>query len=328
LWCGGLVAARAARRPPSFWLLPVMLLWVNLHGSFMVGLVLPFAFIVEAVFDPGADRPRAALGWAGFILAAWAVALLNPDFLAGVLFPIHMLGMRSLVWIGEWQPTDFSRTQPLELILLGALALGLSGAVRLPPIRLVLFLGLIHAALTHSRDEQLVGLVGVLVLAEPLGRCLKAQPEDPPIAVPRRLAAGAMVLALVALAVRMVLPLSPARSDVAFAAMLDRVPPALRAEPVLNDYSYGGLLIFYGVRPFIDSRADLYGDAFLSRYRRLLVAADPAEVERTLTQYRIAWTIFPASAPIVQLLDHESGWRRLVAANGIVIQAREDKALP
>jgi hypothetical protein len=134
-----------------------------------------------------------------------------------------------------------------------------------------------------------------------------------------------MVLALVALAMRMVLPLSPERTGAAFAATLDRVPPALRAQPVLNDYSYGGLLIFNGVQPFIDSRADLYGDAFLNRYR-LLAAADPAEVDRTLAQYGIAWTIFPAGAPIVRLLDQAAGWRRLVESDGIVIQAREDMA--
>ena len=41
LWCGSLVTARANRIVPSFALLPVMALWVNLHGSFMLGLLLP-----------------------------------------------------------------------------------------------------------------------------------------------------------------------------------------------------------------------------------------------------------------------------------------------
>ena len=91
--CGAaaLSRARANRAAPSFWLLPVMLLWVNLHGSFMIGLMLPSAFMIEALFDPAPTR-RTVATWAGFILAAWAVALLNPDFLAGALFPIHLVG--------------------------------------------------------------------------------------------------------------------------------------------------------------------------------------------------------------------------------------------
>ncbi len=90
LWCGGLVTARANRIAPSFALLPVMLLWVNLHGSFMLGLLLPGAFMIEAAARlRDADHHRVFMSWAGFILAAWAVALLNPDFLAGVLFPIR-----------------------------------------------------------------------------------------------------------------------------------------------------------------------------------------------------------------------------------------------
>ena len=79
-----------------------------------------------------------------------------------------------------------------------------------------------------------------------------------------RLSAGAAVFTLAALALRFTLPLSPERSGAAFATVLDAVPASVRAEPVLNEYGLGGRLIFAGVRPFIDSRADLYGDAFLN----------------------------------------------------------------
>ncbi len=57
-------------------------------------------------------------------------------------------------------------------MILGGLALGLSGKVRLPPMRLLMLLGLIHGALSHARNEQLLGLLGMLILAEPLGASL------------------------------------------------------------------------------------------------------------------------------------------------------------
>ncbi|MFI4981933.1 MAG: hypothetical protein ACHQIO_16430 [Nevskiales bacterium] len=323
LWCCGLLDARANRVAPSFWLMPVMLLWVNLHGSFMAGLLLPAVFMVEALFEPGIDRRRTFAIWARFILAAWATGLLNPDFLAGELFPIHLLGMRSLAWIGEWQPADFSHSQLLELMILGGLALGFSGAVRLPPVRLLILLGLVHSALSHVRNEQLLGLVGALILAEPIGASLgRGGAATLGTTAWRRLAAATALVTAVALTGRLAFPLSPERTGAAFAAALEQVPPALRAKPVLNDYSLGGQLIFQGVRPFIDGRADLYGDVFLARYWRI-ISPDRDALDHALAEYGIAWTIFPAGAPIVRLLDQEPGWRRLIEANGMVIQARE-----
>src|SRR5450432_4496282 len=45
-WVSGLVSASDRRQAPSFWLLPLLALWANLHGSFVFGLALlaPFAF--------------------------------------------------------------------------------------------------------------------------------------------------------------------------------------------------------------------------------------------------------------------------------------------
>jgi hypothetical protein len=326
LWCGGLVSARARRVAPSFALLPVMLVWVNLHGSFIVGLLLAGAFLAEAVLfaQPGSIR-RELRGWAGFVGAAVAVALVNPEGMAGVLFPVHMLGMHSLSWIGEWEPTDFGRIQPLELVILGCLALGLTGKVTLPPVRLALLLGLIHAALAHARNEQLLGLVGVLILAEPFGASLARGRAAVLGAAWGHLAVEAACLVPLALVARLALPLGAERTGAAFAATLDGVPAGLRARPVLNEYGLGGKLIFAGVRPFIDSRADLYGDAFLSRYRDI-TAPNREALERALTEYGIAWTIFPSGHRIVALLDAEPGWRRVMAADGVVVHARESVA--
>jgi hypothetical protein len=86
-------------------------------------------------------------------------------------------------------------------------------------------------------------------------------------------------------------------------------------------------LIFNGVRPFIDGRTDLYGDAFFSRYGRI-VTLDGTELERALSEYRIAWAIFPSGAPIVQMLEREPGWRLVAEGDGVVIQAREGQPAP
>lgn len=321
LWTGGLVLARANHKPPSPWLLLVMLLWVNLHGSFMIGLLLPFCLLAEALLDPGIDRRQVFMSWFTFSLCSWAVATLNPDGIAGVLFPFNMVRMKSLHWVGEWQPMSFSMLTPVEMIIVASLILGLTGKVRLPPIRLLMFIALIHGTLTHTRNEQLLGIVGVLILAEPLGLCLNRGHATPLRGRWQYLTGGAATLAVVAIAVRLAVPLGPDRTGATMANVLARLPDTLRQKPVLNDYSLGGALIFQGVRPFIDSRADLYGDTFLGRFQQI-AALDRQALDSTLNEYHVEWTIFPATSRVVQEMDEEPGWRRLVTDHELVIHVR------
>ena len=321
LWCAGLVLARGRERAPSFWLLPVMAIWVNLHGSFMVGLLLPFAFLLEAAVSAGPNWRAPAKAWAGFIAAAWAVALLNPEVWRGVLFPIQLLGMRNIGWVGEWTQADFSAVRPLDLLLLLLLGCGLLGRMTVPPFRLLMLLGLVHLALHHWRHAQLLGLIGALLLAEAIGRLAPPLPS-PPLKSPRALTGGIAACAALALFVRFTIPLDNPPGAAALAA-LDKIPAALRARPVLNDYGFGAYLIAHGDRPFVDSRADMYGDAFLDRFRAI-VDLKPGALTAALAEYQVAWTVFAPDSPVVLVLDHEPGWRRLMSDPAAVVHVRTD----
>ncbi len=320
LWCAGLVLARAQGRAPSWWLLPVMVVWVNLHGSFMTGLLLPLPFLAEAAWEAGPRWRQPARDWALFTLAAWACALLNPDTIEGVLFPFHLLGMSSLGWIGEWQPADFSAFHPLELTILLLLGAGLLGQLRVPPFRLLMLLSLIHMALAHWRHGQLVGLIGALLLAGAIGRLSPPEPARP--ARTGRTLLACLLVAGLALAARFAAPLEH-RPGEAVLAVLDGLPAALRARPVLNDYGFGAYLIVHGDRPFIDSRADLHGDAFLGRFRAITEPREDA-LTAALRDFAIAWTIFPPDAPVLLFLDRQPGWRRLIDGPAAVVHVRED----
>src|ERR1700722_4862716 len=54
-WFAGLIAAAGRRTAPSYWLLPLMALWANLHGGFVFGLVLVAPIALDAVV--GAEAP-------------------------------------------------------------------------------------------------------------------------------------------------------------------------------------------------------------------------------------------------------------------------------
>src|SRR5579859_4123468 len=88
-WAAALIRARAETRVPSLVLLPLMVLWANLHGGFVVGLGLAGALAVEAVLTAENRRARrdAILGWGRFTAGAALASLMTPHGLAGWWFP-------------------------------------------------------------------------------------------------------------------------------------------------------------------------------------------------------------------------------------------------
>jgi len=324
LWCDGLLRARERAEPPSLALLALMALWANLHGGFAFGLALIAPFALEALLSAAPEaRLTTIRDWGLFAVANVAAAALTPFGVDGLVFPVRLLGLAHLSEIGEWRPENFAHPGPMELALLALVAFALLRPTRLPWLRVALLVGLIHMALQHGRHQTLLAILAPMLLAPAVRPALGEK-------APRRLtpASSAMVLAAAAVALalagaRLAVPIVRHDSASSPIAALAAVPPGLRGEPVLNGYGFGGYLIGAGVRPFIDGRADLYGDAFLDLYGRI-AAGDRSALDDALTRWGVAWTIFPPSEPIVAVIDREPGWRRLYADKFAVVQVRED----
>jgi len=324
-WAAGLVIARARSRAPHWALIPLMTLWANLHGSFLVGLALAGPLAIEAVFSAGAGRRRVALRWGAFIGASVLAACLTPNLLHGLVHPLQVMRMPvTLATVSEWRSPDFQQLQPVELWVMAVLYVGLSRGVRLPVIRLLLLMGLVHAGLEHARNQILLGVIGPLIVAEPFGRFLREQDAAPSPNLPRiriRAAAAVMALALTLFAVLH----PPARTADAATprAALDHVPPALAGRPVFNSYDFGGYLIFRGLRPYVDGRADMYGDAFIAAYLKAL-QPDRDALEAALRNHAIAWTLLKPDDGAVAVLDVLPGWQRFYADDVAVVHVRSN----
>jgi hypothetical protein len=280
-------------------------------------LALASALAIEAVAQTR-QRKKAALGWGLFLLAATASAMLTPFGFHSLLFPFKLSAMQGLGYIGEWRPSDFSQVTPFAMALLAALYVLGRGQVKMPHSRLLLLLGLTWLALAHARHQMLLGVCAPILLADALGQTWPAKNEKHP-----PLFAGMAALGLVALmAVRLAVPVTRGDDPVSPVSALARVPRALRDTPVLNDYAFGGYLIWNRVRPFIDSRADLYGDIFLRDYATI-VSPDKDALAAALAFHHARWTIFSADAPVVRLLDATPGWRRFYSDKLAVVHVHD-----
>ena len=184
--------------------------------------------------------------------------------------------------------SDFSTLSPFAIALLASLFLLGRGQVKVPPLRLLILVGSDWLALLHGRHQMLLGVCAPILLAPALAEAwpAKGQPAKP-------LFAALAVMRLVPLltVARLALPVARGDDPVSPATALAHVPRFVRETPVLNDYSFGGYLIWNGVQPFIDSRADLYGDIFLANYATI-TAPDQDALAATLTYYHVRWTIF------------------------------------
>ena len=323
-WTAGLLFARERGRVP-WMILPLGTLWANMHGSFVFGLFLIFPFALEAVADGGNHWQKALREWSAFIALAVLAALITPHGWHGLLFPFQLLTMHSLDGIKEWHSPDFETATPLEITLMAALYVSLSRGVRVPMLRLLVLLGLLHLALHHARHALLLGIVGSLVFAEPLARGL-GTPSKESQTIPTVHASALVRIAAIVACVAMTLlriaePATRPDTSTSPGAAFAHLPPDLTALPVLNDYGFGPYLIFNGVRPFIDSRAELYGDKFLAEYGDMM-RPNRALLQKTIDKFNIKWVILSINSPAVEFFEDLSGWHRLFSDSYAVVLSR------
>ena len=319
-WTIMLMRARERHRAPPPAAALLMVIWANLHGSFVLGLVLVGVFALEALLLEQ-DRRRAFAGWATFGLTSLGLSVLTPHFLHGLLYPIQVSSMKALPLIMEWRRTDLVRDLPFIAIVAGTAALLLIRRVRMSAVRVILLAAILYLAFSHVRHQPLVAILGTLLLAEPLSRLSQATPTRSSSGIALSAAAFALGMLLIAL-VR--IPLALPRRDSASnpVTAIRHVPSELRGQPVFNNYGFGGPLILAGIRPFIDGRGDMYGDALMLEHQRIS-DGDANAFGHAVNRWRIRWTILAPNDRLVPVLDRSAGWRRVHSDPWAVVHARD-----
>ena len=317
-WTAMLLRARDERRVPALWLALVMTVWSNLHGSYPLGLLVCAGIGLDAVIASGWDR-ETFRKWLIFGILSAAAAMLNANGIAGFMHPFTVAGLGTLTLIQEWLPSSPSATPWFFAVLLIVLAAVLLKGARLRVGEAALLLLMLALAFYQVRHQSWLVIVAVLVLTPRLAAADHA-PNVPKH--PRAHIAGAAALVFLALLARFTLPISPAENASNPRRLLAAVPAELRAQPMLNGYTFGGPLILAGIRPYIDGRSDMYGDAFFSDYRQI-TDGDMPRFEHAVERYGIRWTMLPhAHKRLIHELDQSAEWRRVYADKIGVIHVR------
>jgi hypothetical protein len=315
----------------AYVLIPLMLLWANVHASFTFGLVVAYFFLCNAVYQAYIKEDVVKLRrLVGLLAGITVAALVTPYGPLSALRTLHLMSIPALAQIDEWHAPDF-QNDPIHLAsIVGVFALIAYSGMEIRGPRLFTLLLVTVLALEHRRGLNVFALVAPLLLARPLATWapyLGVQHVLDPVArfADKKLAAIAIAclsLLLITGVMRWVMaravqPPSSAAPERAIAA----AKAAGVTGHMLNSYGFGGYLIFSGIQPLIDGRVDLYGNEFLQRYFSAMRLTDENDAKALLKQYDVRWALLRPHAPIAFMLKTD-GWVELYRDDNAIVLAK------
>jgi hypothetical protein len=285
--------------PRLFWLVPIYVLWTNLHGGMLGGL----CTMIAATAGWSANRLlhretpilsfRDVFSLACVIVACGLTAFVNPYGLELPHIWLKIMDAPLLPGlIQEHAPLDPTKLHGQAVLVLAAVYLAaLANLRRWPRVTWLLPLLWFYLTCTRIRHAPLFSITAGLALAEllPHTRWAAQQVQSGgDLYVPPQEARswGWRPLILPALAVGVAVCLQAQRIEVPLIghgwARLDpeQWPTELQLEldqlqqtqpdgtPIFNELTFGGYLIYFTpkLRVFVDDRCELYGDQWLKKY--------------------------------------------------------------
>jgi len=334
-------------------IVPLQLLWVNVHGLFAVGLavcaIYAVAELLRALGKSGEGlRMGRARRLAGVLLLAALTSLANPNGLDGALYPLQQLDMVGSaerrgafgMLIDELRPT-FGSVDPLTLALfvgLASLSLGsmLVNWRRVREADILLWVAFFYLALGANRNTALFAVVAAPILVRNANEAIDARPQWLRLDASRSLLAVVLGL-LVGIDVAIVrqfarmgrysLPrigIAEGLNPIGAAEWIARTrPPA----PIAHDMGDGGYLIWrlwpeYAVMS--DGRLEVFGPELLPR----LQPHDTARFAALDAQYRFGTVLLNhrrgGIGPLVGALRASGAWRLTYVDDVSLVFVRND----
>lgn len=311
------------RTVPSWWLLPLLMaVWVNIHGSYVLGLVVVTTVAcTEALLRAFghtdiSDRQMRRL--AVVAVATWAATLLNPRGAAVLSYATDLMRNESVATVTEWQPmspTDmvgflyFLAASALTLLMI----YGRRRPVPRETIVVIAFMLLGFSAVRHT--AWFAFAAGPLVCLQ-VGSMLKApvrEDAEAPLLNGLLLGTLAVVLALS-------LPWSRQTLDLPIGSRLTGETPVVatrklvelpqRPDRIFHDIGYGSYLAWAlpDQGTFIDPRFELFPTEQVEDYDAL---SEGRDVDALVEKYDFdGFLVSHKYQPeLIRVLERSDDWR-------------------
>lgn len=317
----------ALARHHARWLFAVpalLLVWANLHGSFLLGLGMVFLEVLWSLLPPSGGRlqvsrplPKKAAILA--LLSSLTASLVNPNGPRLLVYAFHVsTSPRLASLIAEWQTPNFHSYLLLAVIigpvLLFVCLLAFSGtdfALQDAVLAGLLFIAALHAV--RFTPYFVLAACALLAPWAPLKReTLRPALATLPLS-------GALAAALL---VGTHVPAGAAQSGTGSLATPVAATNFLARQGgrVFTTYWWSDYLVYRHIPVFVDGRTDLYfGTGVLRTYMQVdSLSLDPDTV---FAHWRVRWVMWDRHEALSTFLSHDARWRvELRAGDAIVFE--------
>jgi hypothetical protein len=329
-----LIRLGRTRNPRWFFWLPILFaVWINCHGSFILGIALAGVFLFTSLFSFQMGSlvsqrwdPRCRGMFMLAMILSVAALFLNPVGIKQILYPFDtMLNMHILLGnVEEWAPLQLSDARGVGLLVV-LLCCFLLVVVRRTELfwdeLLLLALGTWLAA-SHLRMLAVFGILAAPVLSRQLSTSWDGYKAEEDRIWPNAAFIGlSMLVALLAFPSRQ--NLEKQVEDQSPVKAVEFIKANHLSGPMLNDYSFGGYLIWaapeYPV--MMDGRTDVYEwSGFLGEFGNwAMLQSDPNAL---LQKYRINFCLLARQSPMARVLPLLHEWKIVYSDNNSVILMR------
>ena len=334
------------RNKNNLYFLPLlMIIWVNLHGAFIIGFVLLGTFVTGNVIyyflKQGQEKQVYAQKSKAFIVVSLfclLASLINPYSYQILLFPFDFVTNKFLIaHVHEFHPTSFQDLLVFKYLFMVMLAVLMTSRLRLNVMELLLVLGFTYMSLYSMRNIPLFAIIVAPIIIRRLDDMVRnsnnriilfLNARSQSIAETDKTARGFLwpaiaVSLIVLLAVSGGIKHSFDHEIKPIAAV-----EFLKEEPIsgnmFNNDEFGDYLIYAAYpqyRVFFDGRNDMYGVEHMKDYLRVIRLGKGWE--NVLETYNIQWIFFDANSLLSRHLLEREDWRLIYADKVAHIYVRD-----
>ena len=310
-----------ARQYAPLWLVPILFcLWINCHGSWLIGLTIFGIFVGAGLvrrdigrlsahpWDPVQLKQLMITG-----LASVVALLVNPLGYRLLLYPFDMMFRQTLniANVQEWASVDFNggRGKLVAMVLAAIFCMALVARKRWRIDDAILTGFVVYCGLSHMRFLLLAGIVLPPILASYMGRDRSStvRPE-------RRILNSVLILITISVCAWSFPSENKLNADLRNYFPTDAVD-FLRTQPqrgqIFNLYQWGGYLEWSlpASQPLIDSRTDIF--EYNGVLRDYLDITQLKRSQELLDKYKVRYVLYPSDAALSYFLSKSQRWQRV-----------------